>query len=239
MKVKIVMAALVVTLMLGARGYANPCDAACVDPCGPSCDRFSVRGGVLFSGLKRLVSGVRIANHCGPCDAVLACNPCDEVACNPCDVVCGPRLGFGGRLRNLLASPSLCSPCDAACNPCDFVRDCNPCGEIDGCFTPRFSLRELNPLRNFRLNRGCFTDCGPCDAACGPCDAACGPCDAICGPCDGVCCGNNLCGPRGHLLDLPRFNLSRLFNGLRAARCNAADCGPCDEVRPCNGACCR
>ena len=218
MKVKIFMTTLAVTLMLGVQGFANPC--ACVDPCGATCDRFAVRGGDLFSGLKRLVSGVRIANNCDPCDPVVACNPCDEVACNPCDEVCAPRLGFGGRLRNLLATPSLCSPCDAACNPCDFVRDCDPCGEVNGCSTPRFSLRGLNPFRNFRLNSGCFADCSPCDAACGPCDDV------------------NFCGPRGHLLDLPRFNLSRMFSGLRIARC-AAECGPCDGVQPCNGVCCR
>ena len=233
MRVKIFMATLAATLMLGVQGFANPC--ACVDPCGATCDRFAVRGGDLFSGLKRLVSGVRIvANHCDPCDPVVACNPCDEVACNPCDEVCAPRLGFGGRLRNLLAAPSLCSPCDGAgdpfCNPCDFVRDCDPCGEVNGCNTSRFSLRGLNPFRNFRLNSGCFTDCSPCDAICSPCDAACGPCDGA---------GDVSCGPRGHLLDLPRFNLSRLFNGLRVARCNAADCGPCDGVQPCNGVCCR
>jgi hypothetical protein len=23
------------------------------------------------------------------------------------------------------------------------------------------------------------------------------------------------------------------------ARCNVADCGPCDGVQPCNGVCCR
>jgi len=252
MKVKILMAALVVTLMLGVRGYANPCDAACVDPCGPSCDRFSVRGGDLFSGLKRLVNGVRIANNCNPCDAVVACNPCDVVACDPCDAVCNaPRgIGLGGRLRNLLASPSLCGPCDAAgncfdaqCGPCDVVRDCDPCGEIDSCARPRFSLRSLNLFGGLRLNRGCFTDCDPCNgvADCGPCDSvACGPCDFVadCGPCD-VVCGDNYCGPRGHLFDLPRVNLSRLFDRIRVARCNVSDCGPCDEVRPCDSACCR
>ena len=245
MKVKIVMAALVVTLMLGVRGYANPCDAACVDPCG-SCDRFVERGGDLFSGLKRLVSGVRTANNCDPCDPVVACNPCDEVACNPCDVACEPRLGLGSRLRNLLAAPSYSNCNDFDCSPCDLVANCDPCGEANFCASPKFSFRNLNLFSGLRLNlnRGCFDECSPCDAACGPCDAACGPCDAACGPCDAACgpcdevCGDS-CGPRGHLFDLPRFNLSKLFNNLRVNRCAVANCAPCDVVGPCDGACCR
>jgi hypothetical protein len=61
----------------------------------------------------------------------------------------------------------------------------------------------------------------------------------LCNPCDEVC-GDTYCGPRGHLLDLPRINLGRLFSGLRINRCNDGGvCNPCDEVRPCNSACCR
>jgi len=230
MKVRILMATLVVTLLLGVRGYANPCDSACVDPCG-ACDRYAARGGDLFSGLKRLVNGIRVSN-CSPCDAVLACNPCDEVTSGPCDEVCSPRPALGGRLRNLLASP-LCTPCDGAadCGPCDGVVDCNPCGEIDFCGPRKFSLRNLNPFRNVSFGRGCYTDCDPCSEAGNCFDTNCGPCDEV--------CGDDYCGPRGHLIDLPRLNLSRLFNGLRVARCNAGDCGPCDEVQPCDGVCCR
>ena len=254
MRVRILMATLAVTLMLSVQGFANPC--SCVDPCGATC----AKGGNLFSGLKRLVSGVNIASNCDPCDAVLACSPCDAATCDPCDAACGlPRLGLGGRLRNLLAAPSLCNPCNGAgdcfdgCDPCNgaqncFDRHCDPCGEIDGCATSRFTLRSLNPFRGLR---GCFVDCGPCDGAGNCFDANCEPCDKTgngcfdgCDPCNGAqnCfdgCGDTSCGPRGHLFDLPRFKLSRLFDGLRIARCNAGDCGPCDEVRPCDGACCR
>ena len=134
MKSRVLMAALVVTLLMGVRGFASPCDPAC-DPCG-ACDG-CVRTCDLFSGLKKLVNGVRL-NNCGPCDGVVACNPCDEaVVCNPCDDVCG-----------------------------------------DGC------------------------------------------------------------GPRGHLLDLPRVNLKRLFDGIRISRCDTG-CGPCDEVKPCDSTCIR
>jgi len=228
MKVRSLMATLAITLMLGVQGYANPC--ACVDPCGATCERSR---GDLFSGLKKLVSGVRspLANNCDPCEPVTACNPCDEVACDPCDAVCDvPRIGLGGRLRSLLAAGSAqCSPCDSACfdacDPCDAAANCDPCGEADFCGPARFSLRNINPFKGLRLNlnRGCATDCDPCDSA-----ANCNPCEATC---------DDYCGPRGHLLDLPRFNLSRLFNGLRIARCDAG-CGPCDEVRPCDSACC-
>ena len=236
MKVKILMATLAITLMLGVQGFANPC--ACVDPCGATCVK---GGGNLFSGLQRLVNGVRIANNCDPCDPVVACNPCDEVTCDPCDAVCStPRFGLGGRLRNLIAGPSQCSPCDGAgncfdrnCSPCDSIIDCDPCSGSDFCGPQRFSLRNLNPFKGFRLNRGCATDCDPCDSAAN-CFDGCDPCDGAANCFDG--CGDS-CGPRGHLFDLPRFNLSKLFSSLR--RCNAGDCGPCDSVQPCEGVCCR
>ena len=245
MKVRILMATLAVTLMLGVQGYANPC--ACVDPCGATC----VKSGNLFSGLKRLVNGGCTANNCDPCDAVVACNPCDVVSCDPCDTVCDlPRLGLGGRLRNLLAAPSLCNPCDGAgncfdnnCGPCDCITNCNPCGETDCCAVPRFSLRGLNPFKGLR---GCSTGCDPCTGAencfngsCDPCNNACF--DKNCDPCNNACfdgCGDS-CGPRGHLFDLPRISLSKLFGSVRIVKCNASDCGPCDNVRPCNGVCCR
>ena len=282
MKVRIFMATLAVTLMLGVQGYANPC--SCVDPCGATCDHFAAKGG-LFSGLKRLVSGGHIA-HCDPCDAVLACNPCDALACDPCDTVCNlPRLGLGSRLRNLLAAPAYCNPCngagncyDASCDPCNGAGNCfDGCGD-NYCAPKRFTFRGFNPFRGI-LNRGCYTDCDPCngagncfDRSCDPCNGAancfdrnchpcngaancfdrnCDPCngaancfDRFCDPCNGAgnCfdgCGDTYCGPRGHLFDLPRFSLANLFNRARFAKCSAADCGPCDNVRPCNGVCCR
>ena len=283
MKVRILMVTLAVALMLGVQGYANPCDCAGVDPCG-SCDRFAAKGD-LFFGLKRLVNGVRATTHCEPCDGVVACNPCDTVACDPCNTVCDvPRLGLGGRLRNLLATPS-CNPCNGAgscndvnCDPCNGARNCfDGCGD-NYCAPARFTLRGLNPFRNVSLSRGCFADCDPCNGAgncfdrncdpcngaancfdrnCDPCNGAancfdrnCDPCngaancfDRNCDPCNGACnfdgCGGNYCGPRGHLFDLPRISLSKLFGGVRFARCSATDCGPCDSVQPCNGICCR
>gem|GEM_PF-1727485 len=245
MKVRVLMATLVITLLMGVQGFAGPCDFACVNPCA-ACDRGVVRSGDLFGGLKRLVNGVRI-NTCDPCDPVVACNPCDDVAiCNPCDEVCSlPRgAGLGGRLRNLFANQA-CSPCDPydnGCDPCGVVVDCDPCGMTNGCNTPK-----LRPFRNlfngFQLNRGCFTDCGPCDVVndCDPCGFVAGPCDFVndCGPCD-FACNDNYCGPRGHLFELPRLNLGRLFNGLRLNKCNDGGiCNPCDEVRPCETACFR
>ena len=234
------MATLVFTLVMGVQGFANPCDMACVDPCS-ACNHYSKSGG-LFSGLKRLVSGVHISS-CDPCDPIVACTPCDVVTdCNPCDEVCGtPRVGWGGRLRNLFASHA-CGPCDIVgdCGPCDVVTDCNPC-DVDVCGTPRFSFRGL--FSGFRLKHGCATDCGPCDMVgdCGPCDVVgnCGPCGEICNPCDEVC--GDSCGPRGRLFDLPRFSLGRLFGKFHSAGCDDGMCGPCDVVTDCNpcDACCR
>ena len=214
MKIRILMATLVFTLLMGVQGFANPCDKACTDPCG-ACNQYS-KSGDLFSGLKRLVNGIR-SNNCDPCDAVVACNPCDEIACcNPCDEVCStPKVGLGGRLRGLFASQA-CSPCDMACNPCDDV--CSPCDADCGPCTPGFSFRGL--FSGLRLNRGCATDCGPCDEICNPCDDVCG----------------DSCSPRGRLFDLPRFSLGKVFGGFRLAGCcdDGGMCGPCDVVQPCD-----
>ena len=242
MKCKVLMAALVITLLMGIRGFASPCDSACSDPCG-ACDG-CVKSCDLFSGLKKLVNGVRLSNNCGPCDGVVACNPCDDsVACNPCDEVgcndgCLPKIELGKRLRHLFAS-NACNPCDEVgkgnCGPCDVAANCDPCGNCsdDGCGAPKFRLRNL--FKDFCANRGCDDgSCGPCDEVgkgnCGPCDDA-----AHCDPCGNLC--DNGCGPRGHLFDLPRISLKRLFGGLRG--CDEGGCNPCDEVRPCDKTCCR
>jgi hypothetical protein len=224
MKIRVLMATLVTTLLMGVQGFANPCDMACVDPCS-ACNQYT-RSGDLLSGLKKLVNGVR-SNSCDPCDPVVACTPCDAAECNPCDTVCDtPRSGLGGRLRGLFASQS-CSPCDPCgtdCTPCG--APCDPCGSDDGCGTRKCSLRGL--FSGFRLNTRCAADCGPCDMA-----GDCGPCDNVCNPCDDVC-GDSCC-TRGSLLDLPRVSLSKLFGGFRSfGRCDDGGmCGPCDEVQPC------
>ena len=228
MKVKVLMATLVTTLLLGIQGFAaSPCDFACVDPCA-SCNGFAPKCD-LFSGLKKLVSGVRCNPGCDPCDAVTACHPCDEFAfCGPCDdICCMPKIGLGGRLKGLFASQACYAPCnDNGCYPCDVVSDCDPCG-YNACSTPKFTLRGL-----FGGFRGCNSDCGPCDVVgdCGPCDFA-GNGNCFAGDCDPCgACGNNYCGPRGHLLDLPRVSLKKLFGGVRFVGCSDNGCDPCGEV---------
>ena len=218
MKVKVFMATLAVTLLMGAHGFANgffnPCDARCVDPCGPCV----TRTGDLFSGLKRLVNGVRV-HSCDPCEPVLACGPCDAVCVLP--------RGGGLGLRNLFANRGCFDGFD--CGPCDMVVNCDPCAGADNGCGPRFT-----PLRNlfsgFRFNRGCFTDCGPCGDFNG-----CDPCAVVTnlGPCDFACNGFDACGPR---FSLPRLNLQGLFGGLRAKRCADNNfCDPCDPVvAPCD-----
>jgi len=236
MKSRVLMTALVATLLLGARAYAadcNACDPAC-DPCSAcrakSCD--------LFSGLKKLAA----CSPCketgsGPCDGVVACSPCDEAACDPCGA-CGDdgcasscrSTSFGKRLRGIFASKG-CDPCGAAeCKPCD-VADCgSPCDEAGSCDSgkgSRLSLRKF--FDGFKLagrcSGGCSDPCGPCDANCGPCDDAgdngCSPCDADQG------CGQKF----GRLFDSPRRGVKSLFSGLFAGKCDpCGPCGACDNV---------
>ncbi|MDR0327840.1 MAG: hypothetical protein LBI05_06050 [Planctomycetaceae bacterium] len=221
MKVRVLMATLVITLLLGVQGFASPfpCDSACTDPCA-SC---TVMKGDLFSGLKRLVSGVRM-NNCDPCDSIVACNPCDMTECGPCDDVCGTKCPLGGRLRGLFAS-SNCSPCDQAeCTPCG-ITDCDPCDPCGAGCGPKFKLRNLFS----GLHLGGCSPCDACNTDCLPCD----PCgDGSCGPCDP--CGTG-CGPRGHLLDLPRIKFGKLFSSCRLGGCDDGSCNPCDEVcKPCD-----
>jgi len=221
MKVKIFVAALAAALVMSVQGFANgffsPCDARCVDPCAACDHRPIARSGDMFSGLKRLVSGVR-ANNCDPCEPV--------VACNPCDAVCGlPRVSLGNRLRSMFATRG-CNDFDL-CGPCDIVA-CDPCGIVDnGCFDdgcgPRFNRPFRNLFGGFRLNRsGCFVDCDPR-----------GPCDIVaCDPCDFVCNDFDRCGPRR--FELPQFNFRGLFGGLRNNRCiDSHMCDPCEKVGPC------
>lgn len=251
MKCKVLMAALVITLLMGVRGFASPCDPAC-DPCG-ACDGCVVESAGIFSGLKNLVNGVRLHN-CGPCDGVVACNPCDDFEdCNPCDDLvcddnCLPKTALGSRLRNLFA-PNHCNPCNEVveCDPCAVVceTDCDPCAEIvcdDTCIAPRFSLVKF--FKGARLN-SCDTGCDPCDVVseCDPCGVV-SDCNPICDPCGDLCddgCGD-YCAPRGHLFDMPRLSLKKFFGGLnRPASCDDSACNPCDEVQcnPCDDTCIR
>lgn len=229
MKSRVFMAALVVTLLMGVKTYASdcgPCDAAACDPCG---DVTCVKSCDLFSGLKKLVNGIKISD-CKPCDGVVACNPCDDAAteCNPCDEAgcddaCGSKFALGKRLRGLFASRS----CDTGeCNPCDQVADNSACGPCDGvdegcntpCKLPRLSLKKL--FSGLHVAK-----CDPCDQVAD--DSACGPCDEVCDDGCGTSCG------RGHLIDLPRLNLKKLFDGLAIGKCDTG-CGPCDQAADCN-----
>ncbi|MDR0520677.1 MAG: hypothetical protein LBH00_02365 [Planctomycetaceae bacterium] len=232
MKSSVLTATLVVALLMGVKGFASPCDPLC-DPCG-ACNSCA-KPCDLFSGLKKLVNGTRV-NDCGPCNGVVACNPCDETQCDPCGEVgcndtCVPKIELGKRLRNLFASKACnpCDPCGTECKPCDDTQ-CDPCGEVgcdDVCAAPKFTFRKL--FQGFKV-RGCETDCGPKCDPCEPCNTQCDPCD----PCGNDCtpCGDCNSPCRGHLIDLPRLNLKKLFDGLRPA-CNTG-CDPCGEVKPCD-----
>ena len=202
----------------------TPCDAIACDPCG-ACDDFGCNDGCG----KKFVFGSRLK-------ALFA-----STGCNPCDP-CGP--GYDGG----------CSPCADVCGPCDDV-----CGPYDAGCGPRFSFKKI--FKGFgKLNCGCNNACGPCDSACGACDAsnacdpcgignacdpcgignacdpcgignACDPCgayDSDCGPCDACGSGKKF----GQLLDNPRRNIKKFFDGFRFAK-NA--CGPCD---PCGAGAC-
>ncbi|MDR2754738.1 MAG: hypothetical protein LBC20_03440 [Planctomycetaceae bacterium] len=259
MKSRILMAALVVTLLMGVRVFASdcgPCDPAS-DPCG-ACDSCN-KSCDLFSGLKKLVDGRPFAtSDCGPCDGVVACSPCDEAACNPCDEIScddvgGKKFTFGKRLKSLFATKNCnpcdevgdCGPCDEVgdCNPCDVVSDCNPCDDADGC-SPcdshrKFSLRKF--FKGFKLAGRCDDGCGsPCDEIgdCNPCDDA-GSCDGSCNPCDEIDCNpcDNSCGQKfGHLFDKPRRNIKKFFDGFSFGKCDTG-CNPCDAIGPCDVSC--
>ena len=253
MKSRVLMAALVVVMLMGVRAYAHDCGPCSeVDPCG-SCNSCA-KPCDLFSGLKRLAACRPCdASECGPCDAIVACTPCGETSCDPCGDVgcddgCGRKFVFGSRLRAFFASKG-CNPCDeAGCNPCDEA-DCNPCDDVcgpcdDPCGSkPKFAFRKL--FQGFgKLSCSCGDGCGPCDSACGACDScgacdnSCGPCDA-CGPCDDSCGPCDGCGPKfGRLLDRPRHNIKKFFDGFRFSKCNpCGPCDPCGACEPCGNPC--
>ncbi len=265
MKSRVLMAALVVVMLMGVRTYAHDCGPCSeVDPCGAcngcakSCDLFS-------GLKKLVACSPCAASECGPCDAIVACTPCGETSCDPCgscgDVGCndgcGPKFVFGSRLKAFFAAKGCdpcdpcgtgcddgCNPCDTACGPCDVACDdgCGPC-------EPKFAFRKL--FKGFgKMHCSCNDGCGPCDTACGACDGCgtacdpCGACDSSCGPCDNSCgaCDSS-CGPCdagcgekfGCLLDKPRRNIKKFFDGFRLAKCNP--CNPCDPCGPCDTAC--
>lgn len=250
MKSSVLKAALVVTLLMGARAFANDCG-----PCEPICDPCGVSDGCskscdLFSGLKKLVSlrSCSTEGECGPCDGVVACTPCDEVACDPCgncgdlgcDTNCSFKFSFGKRLKGLFASRGCdVGPCDEAdtCGPCDSL--CNPCDETH-C-SRSFSLKKL--FKGFTLGGRCDAECGnPCDSVCD--SNSCNPCDDIsnCNPCDDASCKHGF--KLGSILDRPRRGLKKLFDSVSFGGCDtgcnpcdAAGCSPCDEVNPCDSLC--
>ncbi len=247
MKSRILMATLVVTLMLGVQSFANDCGAC--DPCNP-CDNVSCgKSCDLFSGLKNLLANRPSFSQCGPCDSVVACDPCGESNCDPCgEVGCDPcdPCGKGSfrPFRGLFASwksngcgpcdaicgDNDCTPCDDICGPCD--GDCGPCDDLgcDPCGREGFSLRKF-----FSRARGC----DPCDAICG--DNGCDPCDAVCGdngcdPCESICdpCGDTGCKKYGSIFDKPRRSIKKFFDGFACG----SSCGPCDATcGPCDMSC--
>lgn len=197
-KFLIVSLALCLTLSVYAQAYdcgcndANPCNA-CNACCKQKCD--------LFSGLKGLLKNKPCSlNACGPCDAVVACAPCEPVACAP--MACAPAC------EPVACAPMACAPvaaCDPVCTApaCDPV--CAPLGCDAGCYDPcckpcdRPVLRAAQKTKAnvsrffnglFGSLKGC--DCGVCNNrgcnACDPCTVAPIACDP-CGPAVG--CYNN------------------------------------------------
>ncbi len=252
MKSRMMMAALVLTLLVGARTYAGdcgPCDPAC-DPCG-ACDGCS-KVCDLFSGLKNLAACEPATGDCGPCDGVVACTPCDNLECDPCgscgdlgcNTDCGRKFSFGKRLKRFFADKS-CNPCDeVACDvdPCDALCDadgCDPCDDLacDTACVPQFKFKNLFSGFKFgRCGTGCDDPCaGACDLGCDD-DAACDPCDeAACDPCADC---DTSCGRKfGRLFDKPRRSLKNFFEGCFDGGCNTG-CDPCDAAGPCDNIAC-
>ena len=194
MKSKFLIVSLALCLVLGVYAQAHDCGCNDVNPCN-ACNACCQQKCDLFSGLKNLLRTKPCSlSSCGPCDAVVACAPCDPVACAV--TTCEPVT---------YAAPfAACDPvCVTPCEPigCDVGCDV---GCYDGCgFNPCHDRPVLRAAKKTKANvkrffnglfgslKGC--DCGLCrsGAGCNACNA-CEPCAVACDPCGPAvgCYGN-------------------------------------------------
>ena len=172
MKSKVLIVSLAVCLMMSAITFAGNC-ATC-DDCN-ACNACCTQKCDLFGGLKNLLACKPLARHdCGPCNAVVACAPC-EPACAP-----------------------ICDPCEPVCcdTGCGFNYGCNDRPLLRASHTVKRNVSKFFSGL-FGSLRGC--NCALCsNHCCNACTVACDPCEPACfDPCAPACCGN------GHSQQLP------------------------------------
>jgi len=174
MKSKFLIVSLALCLVLSVSAQAYDCGCNDVNPCN-ACDTCCRQKCDLFSGLKNLLKSRPLAlNACGPCDAVVACAPCEPVACavDPCvpAVACAPIA-----CEAMYAAPA-CGG-DVGC----FDSSCfNPCKDRPILRAAQKTKANVSRFFNglFGSLKGC--DCGICRGhgcnACDPCAVSCDPC---------------------------------------------------------------
>ena len=183
MKSKFLIVSLALCLMVSGMAQAYDCGCNDVNPCN-SCNTCNSKCD-LFSGLKNLLKVKPLSlNSCGPCDAVVACAPCEAacVAVAPCEPVAA------------CYTPVACCDPVAACDPV-CADTCAP-----SCFDPCCDRPVLRVAQKTKANvskffnglfgslKGC--NCGVCGGGCNACDPCFAAPIAACDPCAPACYSN-------------------------------------------------
>ena len=180
MKSKFLIVSLALCLMVGGIAHAYDCGCNDVNPCN-ACNSCCSHKCDLFSGLKNLLKTKPCSlNACGPCDAVVACAPC-EPACVAAVDCCAPM----ETCAPVAVCEPVCAPlgCDTGCyDPCY-----NPCKDRPVLRAAKKTKANVSKFFNglFAPLKGC--SCNLCDGGCNACD----PCvAATCDPCAPACYSN-------------------------------------------------
>jgi len=196
---KFLIASLALLLLTGTIANAQDCGCNGVNPCN-ACDACNSHKCDLFAGLKKLLKHKPISlSACGPCDAVVACAPCDPACVAPVQA-CEPAC-----VAPVQACEPACEPVVTSCDPVSCDPGCaDDCGG-GSCFTShdRPILRAAQKTKAniskffnglFGSLKGCTcsicTAGGACNACAAPveaCEPACAPVD----PCAPTCYSSN------------------------------------------------
>ncbi|MDR1491978.1 MAG: hypothetical protein LBT05_04570 [Planctomycetaceae bacterium] len=184
MKSKFLVASLALLLLSGSIANANDCGCNGANPCN-ACDACNSQRCDLFAGLKNLLKHKPVSlSACGPCDAVVACSPCEPtvVACEPVVQACEPVV-------------QACEPV-VSCDPVPYDPGCAT--DCDGFVFPHRGDRPLlRAAQKTKANiskffnglfgslKGCTCSLCTAGGSCNACEpvAACAPID----PCAPTC----------------------------------------------------